>query len=213
MTLFFAWLMMASVQLAATMSPGPAFVVSTRNAVGYGRMVGVFTALGLAIGVGAHVVFVLMGVSFIIAQSAMLYTIIRYVGAAYLFYIGIKAILHARKPVVSEVAEMDVAPSKKTQMSLRKAVTVGFLTNLLNPKAVLFFTAVYSQFVTPETPIFVHGLYGMTSVVIEFLWFTGVALILTHAAVKQKFDRCIQWVERVCGGLMVGLGLKLALSK
>ena len=87
------------------------------------------------------------------------------------------------------------------------------MTNVLNPKAVIFFTAVYTQFIDLHTPWQVHVLYGMTSVVIEFLWFAGVAVVLTNPLIKQKFMGVVHWIERSCGGLMIALGVKLALSK
>jgi RhtB (resistance to homoserine/threonine) family protein len=211
MEFFLKWLAMASVQLAATMSPGPAFVMSMRNSVVYGRYVGVLTALGLALGVGAHVIFVLAGLSFVIAQSVYFYNFIKYAGAAYLIYIGIKS-LRARKRV--DAAQTD-EPKGAQVISITpfEAVKIGFLTNLLNPKAVLFFTAVYSQFVDIHTPWHSHALYGLTSVAIEFLWFAGVAVVLTNPMIKQRFVRIVHWIERACGGLMIALGLKLALSK
>lgn len=213
MSLFLSWLAIASVQLAATMSPGPAFVVAVRNALSYNRLTGVATAFGLALGVGAHVVFVLCGISLIVAQSVFLFALIKYAGAAYLFYIGVKAILHSRKS--SSVSPVDVVKdqAEKKVMSVRKAVMTGFLTNLLNPKAVVFFTAIFTQFITVDTPFSILALYGGTSIVIEGAWFCGVAIVLTHARIRAVFLSFMHWVERVCGGLMIGLGIKLALSK
>ncbi len=215
MELFLQWALLASVQLAATMSPGPAFVVSVRNSMAHSRSVGVFTSLGLALGVGAHVVFVLVGISLVISQSVILFSIVKYAGAAYLCYVGIKAIFFSKKRGEEQpLGEVDqnISPAKKA-MSTRQAIMNGFLTNLLNPKAVVFFTAVYTQFIGVDTPLSIHLLYGVTSIVIEFLWFAGVAIVLTNPRVKRKFMSVMHWVERSCGGLMVALGVKLALSK
>ncbi len=213
MELFLKWALMASVQLAATMSPGPAFVVSVRNSMAHNRSVGVFTALGLSLGVAAHVVFVLAGISLIIAQSVFLFNFIKYAGAAYLFYIGLKALFFSKKRESDAGVQDDSAPNQKGAMSARKAVVNGFLTNLLNPKAVVFFTAVYTQFIGIDTPFFMHMAYGLTSISIEFLWFAGVAVVLTNSRVKAKFMRVMHWIERGCGGLMIGLGVKLAFTK
>ncbi len=218
MDILLKWALMASVQLAATMSPGPAFVVCVRNALTHGRAVGVFTALGLALGVGAHVLFVLLGIALIISQSVFLFNLIKYMGAAYLCYIGVKSILFSKKRDASddmqgEQAGITAVKSNVKSMRFDKAVLNGFLTNLLNPKAVVFFTAVFTQFIGPDTSHIVHVVYGMTSVIIEFLWFSGVSIVLTNARVKRKFMAVMHWVERTCGGLMVGLGVKLALSK
>lgn len=210
MDIFFAWFLVASVQLAATMSPGPAFVVAVRHAMAYSRSVGIVTALGLALGVAAHVIFVLAGISFIITQSVFLYNVVKYVGAAYLIYIGIKSLRSSKKGDAPKAD--DIEPAKKI-ISLRKALITGFLTNLLNPKAVVFFTAVFTQFIHVETPFSILALYGATSVFIEGAWFAALAIVLTNSRVKQRFMRFMHWIERSCGGLMVALGLKLALSK
>lgn len=217
MELLLKWVLMATVQLAATMSPGPAFVIAVRNAMIYDRKTAVSTAFGLSLGVAAHVGFVLVGLAFLIAQSLFLYNFIKYAGAAYLLYIGIKAIRSAKK--AQNDADKDHLnitvedEPKVTRMSIPQAIMTGFLTNLLNPKAVIFFTAVYSQFITPDTPFFMHLLYGATSMVIEFTWFALLGLVLTNPRLKMMFSKVMQWVERVCGGFMIALGLKLALSK
>lgn len=218
MDLFLSWLVIAVVQLAATMSPGPAFVVSVRYALSYGRKVGVFCAIGLGLGVLAHVAFVLCGISFIIAQSVILFSFIKYLGAAYLFYIGVKSILNARKKgmdesEVSDVAQAAIGGDHNKHFSLRKALVTGFLTNLLNPKAIIFFTAVFTQFIGVDTPLAILMLYGGTSFMIEVLWFIGVTVVLTHERVRSVFLSFMHWVERICGGLMLALGIKLVLSK
>ncbi len=94
---FVSWLFVASVQLMATMSPGPAFVVAVRNALTYDRKAGILTAFGLSLGVLVHIIFVLCGISFIISKSVFLFSLIKYAGATYLFYIGVRAILGAMK--------------------------------------------------------------------------------------------------------------------
>lgn len=213
MTLFFAWLVMASVQLAATMSPGPAFVVAVRNAMKYDRKSAIATAFGLSLGVAAHVLFVLLGIAFLIAKSVFMLNFIRYAGAAYLFYIGIKAIRSTAKKDEDADSVHDTQMGEKATLGIKKAVITGFLTNLLNPKAVVFFTAVYAQFITPETPLFMHLVYGGTSVFIEFTWFACVAIVLTNPRLHAFFNRIMHRIERICGGLMIALGVKLALSK
>lgn len=215
--LFLMWAVMASVQLAATISPGPAFVISVRNALVYSRRVGVYTALGLALGVGMHVVLVLVGLAVLISNSVFLFTAIKYIGAAYLIYIGMKALFSAPKtPVNGDILEDKGGSSERflpceRMISARKALGIGFLTNALNPKAVIFFTAVFTQFIGPETPFFMLVVYGVTSMVIEFGWFAAVSIVLTNASVKRRFMRIMGKIERACGGLMVLLGVRLAL--
>lgn len=209
---FWTWFALAGVQLAVTMAPGPAFVMAVRNALAYGRRAGFFTSIGLGVGVGFHATLVLCGLAYVISKSIFVYSMIKYVGAAYLFYMGVKALRTKKsEPVDVDDIIQDVPVAK--QMSPSKAVFCGFLTNALNPKAVLFFTAVFTQFITVDTPQTVQILFGLTSVAIEILWFAGFTAFLTNPQIKKKFMSVIHWIERGCGGLMIALGLKLALTK
>lgn len=214
MVLFFQWLLMASVQAAATISPGPAFVLAVRNAMAYDRRTGLFTAIGLGLGVGAHVLVVLGGLAVLLQHYTFVFDFIRYAGAAYLIYIGVKG-LRARRKLTEAASEAvaEESDSRRSEINAGKALSMGFLTNLLNPKAVVFFTAVFTQFIGPETPVSIMVLYGMTSFVIEIAWFSAVAIVLTNRRIKARFMGVVHWIERSCGGLMVALGLKLAFSR
>lgn len=209
--IFIAWLLFAAVQLAATMSPGPAFAVAVRNAMAYGRRGGVFTALGFGVGIGVHVVFVLCGLAVILSQSVVVFNVIKYVGAAYLIYIGAKALM--MKKAKSDHALENVSDKRLETISAFKAFQIGFWTNVLNPKAVVFFSAVFTQFIQPGSPVEILVLYGATSIFIEMAWFSGLSVVLTTPKVKAVFVSIGHWIERACGGLLVLLGVRLALSK
>lgn len=210
MEFLFAWLLVASVQAAATMSPGPAFVFTVRNALAYDRFTGVLTSLGLGLGVLAHVTLVILGIAVLISKSIYLLNFIKYAGAAYLVYIGIKS-LFAKKPDIK--VSTDIADQMPKKMSWYKAISQGFITNMLNPKAIVFFTAVLTQFIDASTPLAIQILYAVTCASIEFSWFCFVAVVLTNPSIKQHFMRFMHWIERICGGLMIALGLRLALTK
>jgi RhtB (resistance to homoserine/threonine) family protein len=207
--LFTSWLILTSVNLAAVMSPGPAFALTVRNALAYDRRAGILTAVGLGLGVGVYVVLVLGGVSVLITKSEILYNIVRYAGAAYLFYIGGKAILFAKPREEKNLEGEDAAPLHKSLPDLA-AIRNGFLVNAFNPKAVVFFTAVYAQFVDPHTPWQTLVLFGATAIFLEISWFSLLAFILTDSRIKRRFLRFTHWIERVCGGLLILLGIRLA---
>lgn len=212
MEFFIAWFIFASVQLVATMSPGPAFAVVFRNAAVSTRRAGVMTAIGLGIGVGVHVFLVLAGLAMIVTQSVLLFSVIKYAGAAYLIYIGIKGLRAKKQQAMSdEVLAVDTQAPVQKSVSDLKALRIGILTNLLNPKAMVFFTAVFTQFIAPGASVALMAAYGVTSVAIEVLWFAGLSFVLTDIRVQQKFKRVSHWVDRVCGGLLTALGVKLAL--
>ncbi len=211
MDLLIAWLLLASINITATVSPGPAFIMAVKNSLTYGRRAGVFTAIGLALGVGVHAAFVLVGAAYILMQSAFIFNLLKYLGAAYLIFIGIKA-LRAKKTEKS-VIDANTQPQQYKEITSLNAVKMGLLTNLLSPKALVFFTAVYTQFIGIDTPVFMLVLYGLTSICIEMGWFSTLSCILTHKRVKDTFNNFAHWVERLCGGLLVALGVRLALSK
>lgn len=210
MEIFANWLLFASINLAATMSPGPAFAMTVRTSMAYDRRAALFMALGLGLGVGAMVAIILGGFAVLLSQSVFLYTIFRYIGAAYLAYIGFKA-LFSKKHYTADISP-NIAAMQKT-ISNWGAIRLGFLTNVLNPKGMVFFSAIYTQFVDPHTSWQVLVIYALTSMILETAWFSAVSLVLTDLRIKRRFMSFAHWIERVCGGLLIALGLKLALSK
>jgi RhtB (resistance to homoserine/threonine) family protein len=206
---FFLWLAWAAINLAATISPGPAFAMTLRTAMAYDRHTGLIMCLGLGLGIAVHVLLVFCGLSYVLTQSVLLFNAIKYMGAAYLIYIGFKAIKAKPKNVVTE----DISIKEPARLSIFKSFKMGLLTNVLNPKSMVFFTAMSSQFVSATTPAGLMLAYGLTAVCIEACWFSFVTVVLTHQKVKNRFLSIAHWVERVCGGLLIALGFKLALSK
>lgn len=211
-------LLWASIQLAATMSPGPAFIVTVKNALTYDRRTAMATAVGLAAGVGVHVTIALTGISLLISGSQILYAILKYAGAAYLIYIGVKSLWSARKKFFKKPHNAEKAAeffaehepqSARIMPALHKTVLQGFLTNLLNPKALVFFTAVLAQFISPDMGAGLKTVYGLISVVTELVWFIGVSVVLTNQAIQKKFLAVMHWVDAVFGGLIVYLGIQL----
>lgn len=205
------WLVFASINLAATISPGPAFVITLRNAMAYDRKTGIFTAIGLGLGVAIHAIFALAGIAVILAQSVFIFNVIKYIGATYLIYIGIKA-LQANKHN-NKAVNAQKQSNGKTNISTYKALQIGFLTNVLNPKALVFFPAFYMQFISSETSLTWLTAFGITSILTEIIWFSLVTIVLTNPHIKARFMRIAHWIERICGGLLLALGVRLALSK
>jgi threonine/homoserine/homoserine lactone efflux protein len=93
------------------------------------------------------------------------------------------------------------------------AMRIGFFTCLLNPKVTLFFLALFTQIIHPNTPLWLQMLYGLTVAVIELLWFTLVAVLISQPAIKRRFLSVSHWFERVMGAMLIWLGLRLALAK
>ncbi len=202
-----AFLAIAVIHLLAVASPGPDFLIVTRSALTYSRKTGIWTALGVGLGILVHVAYCLLGIGIVISQSIVLFNTIKYVGAAYLMYIGWLAL--TQKPVMKadehHVKEID-------DISAFRAVKIGFLTNALNPKASIFFLALFTQVIDPATPLLTQMGYGLYLGVATFVWFAGLAIVLSVGAIRRNFKKIQLKAERVMGGMLILLGLKVALS-
>lgn len=205
--MFSQLLTIAGIHLLALLSPGPDFVMISRNSLVYSRKTGVWSSVGLGLGILVHVTYSLVGIGVIISRSIVLFSMVKYVGAAYLLYIGYKSLRAQAANSNSLSHDRSVRDLKPLQ-----AVRMGFLTNALNPKATLFFLALFTQVINPHTSIAVQALYGIEMSLMTMVYFSCVALLLSHARVQNRFARVQHILERVFGAVLIALGIKVALS-
>jgi threonine/homoserine/homoserine lactone efflux protein len=203
MTPFFAFLI-AAVVLAITPGPGIAYVVA-RTAAG-GRSEGLASCLGTALGGMVHVVALALGLSAILTQSALVFSVVKYVGAVYLIYLGARLLLN-RKPV-STVSE--IQPSGAVA-----AFRDGVVVEALNVKTAIFFLAFLPQFVSASEPlvpqlVLLGSICVFLNTLVDIFAVLGAARLLRSSAVRAARER---WLTKVSGLTMVGLGIYLAVSK
>lgn len=201
------FLTVALVHLLAVASPGPDFAIVLRESVSNGRHAGIWTALGVGSGILLHVGYCLLGIGLIVSQSIVLFNLLKWLAAAYLIYIGIRA-LQARP---ADPASAELAPL--ATRSPRAAFVRGFVTNGLNPKATLFFLSLFTLVISPQTPLLVQAGYGLYLALATALWFCAVALLFSLARVRRGFVRLGHWFDRLMGAVLVGLGIKVAFSE
>lgn len=201
------FLKVALIHLLAVMSPGPDFVLISKNALTYSRKTGIYSALGLGLGILVHVAYSLLGIGLVISQSVLLFSIIKFLGAGYLVYIGIKSLQSKPQAVLSQ----DISVLKEqSDIGRYEAVKMGFLTNVLNPKATLFFLGLFTQVIDVTTPLWIQLMYGLEMAVMTCVWFSLVALFFSHEKVRGRFARVSHYVDRVLGGILIVLGIKIA---
>lgn len=206
---FFAF---ATVHILSLISPGPDFMMVLRSSLRDSRRTALLVALGIACGEIIHVSYSILGLGVLIHESVWLMNMLRYVGAAYLIYVGINS-LRAKKEQQRSLDEVgqDVAYSRSEMRSFR-AWRMGFLTNILNVKAAFFTISCFAVFVSPETPFSVRTLYGLFVVVSSMIWFAIVVFCLTNSRVQSRFIGVKHWIERTCGAVLIVFGVQLALS-
>jgi len=193
--------------LLLNLTPGNDMLYVIARSSGQGTKAGVISALGIGAGCIVHILAAVIGLSALIAQSALAFDIIKYMGAAYLVYLGIRSVVKKKHSITID--------KHLKQLSYHKIFWQGVMTNVLNPKVALFFLAFLPQFIT------VHQ--GETSLQILFLgiWFDVVGTIV-NVLVALLFGKIgawlstspgfVQWQERITGMILIGLGIKVALS-
>lgn len=196
----------ALIHLLAVISPGPDFFMALKNSMTYSRKTGIYTAIGFGLGIAVHVFYSLAGLALIISKSVIIFNVIKYLGVAYLIYIGFKSF-------ISKTTDVKVAnETLLTDISPLKAVSMGFLTNVLNPKASLFFLSLFTLVIAPDTATGTLIIISALLVIDTMLWFSLVAIFFTQKRVRIVFNRYQKWFNKLFGVLLIGIGLKIAFS-
>lgn len=203
------WPEFAAIALAhlfAVASPGPDFAVVMRQSVTAGTRTGIWTALGVGTAILLHVTYCILGVALLLSQSSTLFNTLKLVAAAYLLYLGIQSIRAslAAHGTVEQGGEVSIRPIR--------AFSLGFLTNGLNPKATLFFLALFTVVIDPATPTAVQAAYGLYLALATFAWFAMLATILGRASVREFLLQAGVWFERGMGLILILLALRIALT-
>lgn len=191
------WLPLAAVCALGAMSPGPSLAVVIRNAVGGGRAHGLAAAWAHAAGLGLYALLTVFGLAVVIEQVRLVYLTLSALGAAYLFYLGVRALRAGG-------AVQDAATSARHTGAIR-AAREGFFIALSNPKVAVFLLAVFSQFLRPDMGRADHLLMASTATLIDALWYSLVAVLLTRPGWLVALQRRAVWVERITGVVLIAL--------
>ncbi|KTD74403.1 LysE family translocator [Legionella tucsonensis] len=187
-------------------SPGPDFILVTKNALLYPRRQALATALGIVTGCLFHATYCILGLALIITQSIVLYTIIKYVGACYLIYLGLKGLKSKQSMKISR----DFSLVKNITVS--KAYIEGVLCNALNPKLAVFLLSLFTQFVSTHASLGDKTLVAGVFISESALYWPLLVLFLQSNNVRKVFARFQVALSRVFGGLLVYLGIRVMLS-
>ncbi len=194
-------LAVATITILAVISPGPDFAMVTRNGYSFGRKIGLISALGIAAGVQVHVVYTVLGVAILITQSPTLFLVMKVVGAAYLMYLGYQSFRN--RTVLNTDGEAGNMPSAW------QAFGMGFLTNALNPKTMLFVVATFTQLVQPDASFWLNFAYGFFMSFAHWVWFSIVALVFSNKRLRAVMLARQRLLDRVIGVALFSLGASL----
>jgi len=199
----------AIAHLLAVASPGPDLAIVLRQSLTHGRRAGLWTSVGVGAGILLHVSYSLLGLGLLLRSSPTWFAAAKYAGAAYLAWMGVQALRsHARSG-----AEIERSADADTAASARSAFVTGFLTNALNPKATLFFIALFATVISSHTPRLVQTGYGLWMAIMTGLWFSFVATVLTRERVRRAYLSHGHWVDRVLGIVFIAFAASLLLAR
>lgn len=192
------------------MSPGPNSVLIAKTVPTSGKRAGFANVAGIASAFYLHGALSIFGISILLVQSANLFFIVKMAGAAYLIWLGVKALLSAFKPVA--VAKDDEALTGSRTIKI--AYGEGFLTNALNPKVSMFYLAAFPQFMPVGEPALM-GAFTLVIVhsLIAVLWFSSMVLLFAKVASTTRKPKFQWWLKGVIGVVFIGFGAKLATFK
>lgn len=186
--------------------PGPATLLTAARASTSGTKVGLATAFGIAVGDLAHTFFAVFGISALILASAFAFTLIKYLGAAYLVYLGLKAIFGKSKLEIG---------GGKIQMGVTQAFNQAIVAEILNPKTALFFLAFLPQFVKPENGSIVAQLLLLSVILIVLGLVSNLVFVFAATGLGNFFRKnpnVVKWQNKVLGSIFCALGFSLALQ-
>ncbi|MCE1197690.1 MAG: LysE family transporter [Marinilabiliales bacterium] len=192
--------------LLAAMSPGPDFVMTVRNSLLYSRRAGIFTSFGIALGLGVHLLYCAAGIGYLISTSVVLFTVIKLLGAGYLIYMGVGAFVSRGSRI-----EFTEKPAER-ELTAFSAFKMGFLTNVLNPKATLFFLSLFTLVINHNTPLFIVLIISLLIILTAISWFVIVSVFLTSPNIRRVFLAYERGINRVLGLFLILLGIKIALT-
>jgi len=189
-------------------SPGIDTMFILNKSIAQGRQSGIYATLGIATGVLFHTTLAAFGLSLILAQSAMAFSIVKYFGAAYLIYLGLNKLLSNKSIVIEN--------GRQQPVSLKKIYISAVFTNVLNPKVAIFFLAFFPQFIQPA---FIHSaipfiLLGITYAITSFIWFMILTFFAGKFSLKLKSNPGVDtWINKFSALVFVLMGLKIAFTK
>lgn len=194
-----------SISALAVISPGSDFAMVTKNTISYGRHAGYLTALGIALSTWVHTLYCLVGIALIISKTPLLFSSIKYLGIAYLLYIGISTFRSKFNPQQN-------TDGKVSSATLIAALKQGFLSNVTNPKTTLFYLSLFTMVVSKSTPLIVQIMYGLIICVLHLIWFGLISYLISHPKIKRKFDKNVNAVNKIIGVVLVLIAVRLFIS-
>jgi len=198
-----SWLSLVTICILGAMSPGPSLAVVLKHSISNSTRHGLVVAFTHGIGVGLYAVAALLGLASLLLSMPFLYKVLVYLGATYLLFMGIRALFSEQSPFLPDV-------KSPQQASLTVAAIDGFTIAFLNPKLAVFFIALFSQLIVPETLNLVTGaVMAGTVLAIDLIWYSVVAGIIHHTRERFDLTNRAKLIGKIAGVVFIGLAIRV----
>lgn len=187
------------IRILSGLSPGPDFFLVMKNSLGFGRRIGIATALGVASALFVHVTYTILGFTYIIEKIPSVFIAIKIAGSLYLLWLGFHAIRSVKQNKEQEEQGLKINEDKNVKQGFRE----GFICNVLNPKAALFFLSIFSQFISADTDSWLRWAYGTEIVIAVGLWFIFISTVISYQKFRNYYERYSHWFDRCLGAILI----------
>ena len=195
---FIFWLQFATVCVAGAMSPGPSLALIIRNSITINRFAGFMTGVGHGLGMGVYAVFAVTGLSIILTANELLFKLIQIIGILFLLYLGFQFIFKKNEKI-----------DKINEQKSINSFLQGFSIAIFNPKILIWFSAVFSQFVKIDASFYSHSILVVTASVIDGIWYIIVSLVVTSYGMNDFFQKRQGIIQKISGFILVLIGILL----
>ena len=196
-----AWLSIVGICALGAMSPGPSLAVVLKHTLNGGKKQGYIAAVTHGIGVGLYAIACISGLAFILIASEWAFTLLQWAGAAYLAWMGIKGLTSKSNP-----------NQKLADVTATQAAKDGFFIVFFNPKIAVFFIALFSQVIGPETSLLGKAVFATTAMLIDMGWYLIVTWMFSNERWLEKLQQKATLLDRIFGVILLALAGKLAFS-
>jgi threonine/homoserine/homoserine lactone efflux protein len=195
------WLGLLAICCLGAMSPGPSLAMVVRHTLSGGRFHGIVCAWAHSIGIGFYALVTLLGLGLVLKQAPLVFNVIAITGALYLVWLGVQAL--------GSKGSMQEKLTAAEPTSLIAAARDGLGISLFNPKILLFFLALFSQFVLAASSLYGQLIIVATPLIVDGLWYTLIAMILSHSALLPKLRAKSALIDKISGVVLIALAVNV----
>ena len=195
---FFVWSQFAIVCIAGAMSPGPSLAIVIRNNVNFNRLAGILTSIGHGLGIGVYATLAVLGLGLILQTNQTIFIIIQIIGLILLFFFGLMFIFQKNT--------QDKKEEKQNQLN---SFLQGFTIAIINPKILIWFTAVYSQFIVIDASFYFNTILVLTASLIDAIWYIIVSILVTGYGLKNLLIKKKLMIQKTTGIVLIIISLML----